>query len=491
MRLQRKTAVTESEATAPAPKCLKRLYIFWGVALTLLVVIAVFCWLVVVPVWHVKVVVRGSAANDDLGDTVEELGGPSATYRKVALYRHTWFCSAEDEECLARLLGRCGPRAVPALVDMLEATDADIAKIERDGMRIKGRCDFAAESLAEIGAPAVPALVEALGDPGKAFFAAEALLVIGLKARPAIPELKRLLEDERPAVRRVAAEALRSILVGLLNTGREAVCRTTAQEIAWIRATGVRASWLRVMTYNILASRDRADQRVPSLLQILKSGSADVIALQEVSPWFMKRLFREEWMRDYRSAPAGDSGAASGGLLILSKLPIEGYAFHKLESMQGRGVLVARLKTGNRVLAVATVHLESPLKAGKMRAVQLKAVLPFLAAADDAVLLGDFNFGDGEEPETSTLPGDFADLWSTLCPGRPGYTWNIEKSIMARRASFPGERSRRLDRILLRSDYWRPRAVRIIGTQPVRKGRDDLFPSDHFGVLGVFTRKHF
>ena len=59
---------------------------------------------------------------------------------------------------------------------------------------------------------------------------------------------------------------------------------------------------------------------------------------------------------------------------------------------------------------------------------------------------------------------------------------------MAKKGSFPGEKSRRLDRILLRSSVWKPREIRMIGDQPINPGKKDLFPSDHFGLLAGLHR---
>ena len=60
---------------------------------------------------------------------------------------------------------------------------------------------------------------------------------------------------------------------------------------------------------------------------------------------------------------------------------------------------------------------------------------------------------------------------------------------MARGGSFPGEKSARIDRILLRSPGWKPKEVAIIGDKPIHPGKKDLFPSDHFGVKGTLVRK--
>jgi HEAT repeat protein len=70
-------------------------------------------------------------------------------------------------------------------------------------------------ALGRIGAAAVPDLVRALGDPdpGVRLRAAEALARIGPDAKEAVPELIRLLSDEREHVetRKAAAWALGQI----------------------------------------------------------------------------------------------------------------------------------------------------------------------------------------------------------------------------------------------------------------------------------------
>lgn len=136
---------------------------------------------------------------------------------------------------------------------------------------------------------------------------------------------------------------------------------------------------------------------------------------------------------------------------------------------------------------VATTHLESPLAEGPVRGRQLDAIFPRLKDADDAVFLGDFNFGDAE-PEEKRIDSAYVDLWKSLKANDPGYTWNIETSDMARKGSFPGEKSRRLDRILLRTPLWKAKGIRIIGDQPIPPGKKDLFPSDHFGLVATIAR---
>lgn len=248
---------------------------------------------------------------------------------------------------------------------------------------------------------------------------------------------------------------------------------------------------LTFLTYNVLADEVELDKRIPPLMKLLDESDADVIALQEVAPWFLERLGREEWVRAKRYDWTRFDGrtAAPGGQFILSKLPIASARFAVLPGPQRRTAVAATLQVDGRSMAVATTHMESLLEDGPVRAKQLDAIFPLVKDADDGVVLGDFNFGDAEQPDTSHLDKAYVDLWLALKPGDPGFTWNMEASDMARKGSFPNETSRRIDRILIRSEVWKPKAIRIIGDAPVTPGDRSLFPSDHFGLAGSVERQ--
>jgi uncharacterized membrane protein YfcA/endonuclease/exonuclease/phosphatase family metal-dependent hydrolase len=257
---------------------------------------------------------------------------------------------------------------------------------------------------------------------------------------------------------------------------------------------------LRVVTYNVLADQGQGQLRTPALMKLLAASRAEIIGLQEVTPQFASKLHSQKWFKQYHCTLKTEDSYVPGGLLILSRLPIEKQSYHQLTSAQGRGVLLAGIKLSGRSICIAVVHLESPLARGPQRRKQLQEVFAHLRAAksDDAILLGDFNFGQGS-PEEATIPESFKDLWlathqrptskktPALVPA--GFTWNIEKNPMARTGSFPGEFSRRLDRILLRSDYWHSRSSRIIGDQPINAKNPQLFPSDHFGLRIVLSNR--
>ena len=239
------------------------------------------------------------------------------------------------------------------------------------------------------------------------------------------------------------------------------------------------------VTYNVLVDAVAPDQRATALFSLMKNSGADVIAIQEMSDWLLAKLKREDWAKAYYRAGA-DLDCV--GNVILSKFRILSAACQPLPSRQYRMALYAVLKTGDRTMEVATTHMDSALDLGPVRAKQFDVMFDQLAAAQDAVLLADVNFGDGEAEEKE-IPAAYTDLWKALKPKEPGYTWNIEKSDMALNGSFIGEHSRRLDRILVRSGVWKPKDVKVIGDEPLTPGDKDLFPSDHFGLMGSITRQ--
>lgn len=247
------------------------------------------------------------------------------------------------------------------------------------------------------------------------------------------------------------------------------------------------ANTLRVLTYNVLADEKDAQRRIPALLKVVGEADADILAFQEVQDWFRERLLREPWAANYPySSDAVSSGCRHGEYWVLSRHPLLSAKCIRLPSPQGRSVLIANLNVHGRPLAVATMHLDAYLEDGEVRAKQLDRIFELLKGRGDAIVLGDFNFGDGEAPDSAHLHPAFADAWTFTHPGEPGFTWNIETSEMARAGSFKGERSRRIDRILIRSDAWRPADAQIVGDAPVTPGDRTLFPSDHFGLVAQF-----
>jgi tyrosyl-DNA phosphodiesterase 2 len=286
------------------------------------------------------------------------------------------------------------------------------------------------------------------------------------------------------------------------------ICLPTDDAIAK-RKKGIQPG-IKLLTYNVYGFQLKKTKRFQRLMRIIYHSDADVVALQEVSSSFLKNLLGKRWVRKrYYGILFPSRKTPHGGLYTLSKYPIVKYHYVYLPSKKNRRALLTYIRIRSTPIAIANVHLESKLRDNYLRAKQLQIIFEILKNAENAVILGDFNFGEGEQPESSYLDHRYVDLWRSLRYDSPGYTWNMRKNWLAWRNAFRGERSRRIDRILIKSKRWRPQDIRIVGTKPIRyrvkkwyrvKRRNKyrwryrmkyryLFPSDHYGLVGTLTKK--
>jgi endonuclease/exonuclease/phosphatase family metal-dependent hydrolase len=266
---------------------------------------------------------------------------------------------------------------------------------------------------------------------------------------------------------------------------------------------------LTLLTYNVLATPIFTKLRTKAVLELLEESHAHIIALQEVDDWFLAELVASPWVKArYHLSENEGRPFAPGGQLIMAKQPLKSVSVMVMPGRQRRTLMIAELVVGGRLMAVATTHMESFLEDGPTRATQLDGIFSFLKNADDAVLLGDLNFGDGDLPETEHLDPTYVDVWTSLLPKDPGFTWNMDENPLARIGAFAGEPDRRLDRILLRTDAWQAKSIAIIGNRsvgrreltaerramiempgrpkpPSAKVEIDVFPSDHYGLSAV------
>jgi len=272
-------------------------------------------------------------------------------------------------------------------------------------------------------------------------------------------------------------------------------------------ATTPSRTTVRLLTYNVLATPIFPELRLEAIVALLDEADADIVALQEVPSWMVKALTAPDGkLARYRHTTDDGAPFLPGGQLILARHPIVATRAALLPGKQRRTVLVATVDVAGTSITVATSHMESFLEDGPMRAQQLDVIFPMLAAADHAVFMGDFNFGDGAQPETEHLDAGFTDVWRALHPDAPGFTWRNDENPMAGIGAFVGEPNRRLDRILVRSARLTPKAIRIVGNEPAgqrvlatrermmieppdKRRPDDgeptiaVFPSDHYGLL--------
>jgi HEAT repeats/HEAT repeat len=209
-----------------------RLCILWGVAFLILVCVALFCRLVIVPVGEVRsaaeTIRRTSDQTrqygvEDAQKAVSSLGGPAAAVRKISLYLRVPRRFAPNAEYAAWMLMACSQDAFPVALRALKHDDRMVRWT-------------ATQVLAYIGKErAVDPLIETLADPHPDVRVAAALALGNIGDLRAEQPLIAVLKDNRQddGVRWAAALALGTLaghkceeaLVAALNDRRAYVRR--------------------------------------------------------------------------------------------------------------------------------------------------------------------------------------------------------------------------------------------------------------------------
>ncbi len=237
-----------------------------------------------------------------------------------------------------------------------------------------------------------------------------------------------------------------------------------------------------LVTYNVNFSEYHSLQRNRSLIAVLEECNADIIALQEVTHTFLRRLLGTDWIR--KSYSVSDfTGFTIGeyGILMLSRLPVLQMTLHELPSFMQRRFLVSELRINNSTIKIGTVHLESTGDFHVQRAHQLRLIFEILENSDHSVLMGDMNFCASWKQENMNIDSRYQDLWSALKNDDKGYTM------------IPNRRwgQVRFDRILMRSSMsgWKPKSIRLIGTEGISPSHPYVYPSDHYGLVAQLEWK--
>ena len=242
-------------------------------------------------------------------------------------------------------------------------------------------------------------------------------------------------------------------------------------------------SEIKLMTWNVLNNNDLNKARGQSILSVLSKAKADILVLQEVNLPFVQTLKTDPRFSEYRVYSHQQGNNITGGLAILSKLPLKTTKeYERLPSMMGRGLLYLMFENKEQFLCIANVHLESMMDDTAIRIKQLKTIFEHLRYCDDIILSGDFNFGKGETEEL-ILSKNYQDIWLQLKKDDKGLTFDREHNELSDDNAFWLEKSRRLDRIYLNGDCLKANHIELTGNQPDEKGN---MPSDHFAVLAEF-----
>jgi tyrosyl-DNA phosphodiesterase 2 len=251
-------------------------------------------------------------------------------------------------------------------------------------------------------------------------------------------------------------------------------------------AANITATELTLVTYNVWFDQYHLQKRCEALLRVVRDCDADIICLQEITPGYLNQVLRQAWVRaNYYVSDYTGSTVQPYGVLLLSRLPTAILRLHDLPSLMARKLLVAELQVNNQTLQVATVHLESIKAFAPSRRRQLEQIFPTLETSKHVVLMGDFNFCSSWLEENANIHPNYQDMWATLRRDEPGYTEDTDINLM--RLEYTQKHKQvRFDRILIRTSTpgWQPKSIELLGTAPTSPDYPNIFPSDHFGLVG-------
>lgn len=257
-------------------------------------------------------------------------------------------------------------------------------------------------------------------------------------------------------------------------------------ELIYNTGTNIKASTLTFLTFNTWFGDFHFEERFRATIEILKDSNADIIALQEITDASLELLLKDDWIKNnYFISDNSCSTFYSYGVIILSRFPIKNLNLHPLKSIMGRHVLIAEFEINEQKILIGTTHLESLRHSAKMRSIQLNEIFALLNESDNSVLMGDFNFCSSWE-ENSNIDNSYLDFWEFLRPNESGYTEDTDINLMRKQLKRE-EKKVRFDRIISRSinKSWKPKRINRVGMKAISREHPDIFPSDHFGLLGV------
>ena len=111
----------------------RKLYTLWAIALTLLLALGLFSWLVVVPVWRVSSEINVEPGEVPLEECLRDSrepyprGDPGTAFHDIAVYVRLPHWIARKKPKAISLLGQCGSEAIPVLERILQGDDDDLA----------------------------------------------------------------------------------------------------------------------------------------------------------------------------------------------------------------------------------------------------------------------------------------------------------------------------------------------------------------------------
>jgi endonuclease/exonuclease/phosphatase family metal-dependent hydrolase len=264
----------------------------------------------------------------------------------------------------------------------------------------------------------------------------------------------------------------------------------------------------------------QSDKRYRTQFKRMQQMDSDIITLNEVTSNYIQLITQEKWVQEnYYISEAAAEKMTGFGNLVLSKFPVSEMHLISLSRLN-RAVVCIRIPFKNQNLLIAAVHLSAQKDNIERRQVQINELTAYLdehfKSSDDKLITGDINFHTEEEK----VPEGYTDLWKTVNPNEPGYTFDgtINKMMhhmwpLPALHGYSNDIQMRLDRVLIKSDNWKGKEMHVCMDEPVyeskgktntikdlisifgdvfginliRRPKHYLFPSDHFGLHTILV----
>lgn len=198
---------------------------------------------------------------------------------------------------------------------------------------------------------------------------------------------------------------------------------------------------IKVLSYNVwFDDASGSAFRYQQINALISRENADYVCLQEVTPTYLQML-EKAFAAQYHLYDDHIANKRYGNV-VLTKAADARSRILRLETHMNRDALIVY----DQDYAVVNIHLESLLTDTRIRERQIAQINHQVLHFPKVILCGDVNFGDGER-ENARLSA-FVDPGQDLAE----VTYDVENNPFAQRTAFYGEPSRRLDRILIKSD---------------------------------------
>eukprot|EP00466_Bigelowiella_natans_P004164 jgi/Bigna1/69511/fgenesh1_pg.9_\ len=209
----------------------------------------------------------------------------------------------------------------------------------------------------------------------------------------------------------------------------------------------------KIMSYNVFG-RDRYQERerLHRIVTEIADKSPHFITLQDAHAWVAEGIKNSNVGQYYQYSGFGENGNESpAGLMILSKFPLKKTAYYEerkpgqfSSDQRAKAMMILMTITvhvliavpdlqpqGTDSLVIATTSIP-PSATPESKASSLDFIFSVLSMyKKNVVLTGDFNFDAGAEPESTHIPAQYADIWSTIHVQDRGATWDPTTNMYA------------------------------------------------------------